>query len=272
MNHRTVLFTACLLFGACTTMPVPEAPPQPATADDESDLGILWVKGAAEYKAISRQVYGLAERDLPGYVADKSWSALPQQHDADQLPPAVILDVDETVVSNYDFQESFEPPFTNRKHYDWYSTTPAVEVQGVASFVASARELGVTVFFVTNRPCEIIAGIDHPCPPKLATVENIRQVGIDTDETHVFLSEEQGWTREKLTRRMHVAENYRVIMLFGDDYGDFVPCARKKVVDPCTIAATIASRDAALDEYDRYWGRGWYVLPNPMHGSWTSVE
>ena len=57
-----------------------------------------------------------------------------------------------------------------------------------------------------------------------------------------------------------------------DDFGDFVPCARKKVVAPCTEPATRARRHEALDAYDAYWGNGWYILPNPMHGSWTSVR
>jgi len=24
--------------------------------------------------------------------------------------------------------------------------------------------------------------------------------------------------------------------------------------------------------HDEYWGRGWFVLPNPMYGSWASAR
>ena len=60
--------------------------------------------------------------------------------------------------------------------------------------------------------------------------------------------------------------------LIGDDLSDFIPCVRKKVVAPCTEAATAASRQRQVELYSSYWGSGWYVLPNPMHGSWTTVE
>jgi len=261
---RSFYIVAALLVAACAASP-PEHNPA-------SDLGMQWVKNASEYRAITRQVYATATQALPGFISDRSWSAVPQQTNAEHLPPAIILDVDETVVSNIDFQLSFEPPFENWKLNKWNDETPATPVEGVKDFVNEARRQGATVFFVTNRPCEPIAGNDDPCPQKQTTIQDIAEVGIVTDAEHVFLSEEQGWTREKLSRRLHVAKTHRVIMLIGDDYGDFVACSRRKARPPCTQAATRASRRAALDKYDHYWGNGWYILPNPMHGSWTSVE
>lgn len=243
---------------------------QPAH-DPASDLGLLWVKHSAEYQALSRQAYQSATTALPGFIADKNWSALPDQTDAADLPPAVILDVDETVVSNVDFQLEFERPFANHKLDSWTRGTDATPITGVREFVAAARAQGVTVFFVTNRPCEPIAGNDDPCPQKGSTIDDIAEVGVVTDADHVMLSEEQGWTREKSTRRDLVASTHRVIMLFGDDLGDFLPCVRTSPKRPCTAAATKASRAAAVKAHAGYWGNGWYILPNPMHGSWTSA-
>ena len=267
--------SACALSPA-PTPPTPSAPVSAATDhkhDHADDLGLQWVKRAAEYQAITKQVYRNAEAALPGYVRDKSWSAMPEQTGAESLPPAVILDVDETVVSNVDFQLTFERPFANYKLDKWSSNYDSLPIAGVKRFVEAARSQGVTVFFVTNRPCEIYEGNDDPCPQKTTTVDDIREVGIEVEPEYVMLSgEKPGWDREKLVRRKVIAETHRVIMLIGDDYGDFVPCVRKKVVAPCTISATRASREKALETYDKYWGAGWYVLPNPMHGSWTSVR
>jgi len=262
-----------LLLGGCAGTPVPGPEMTTATYDARRDLGLAWVKHAAEYKAITKQVYRSAEAALPGFIADKSWSAMPEQSGADELPPAVILDVDETVVSNVNFQLTFERPFANHKLNTWSSNFDAEPIVGVREFVQAARAAGVTVFFVTNRPCEIIAGHTDPCPQKKTTINDIREVGIDVAPEHVMLSGERpGWDREKLVRRKVIAETHRVIMLIGDDYGDFVPCARKKVVAPCSVPATRASRAKALQTYDEYWGAGWFILPNPMHGSWTSVR
>jgi len=236
------------------------------------DFGHRWIQNAAEYQALSLQVYQAATDALPGYIADTSWSALPGQDNVADLPPAVILDVDETVVSNIEFQMYYQSPFTNMKMHKFNDANAAIPVAGVAEFVASARESGVTVFFVTNRPCEVVAGEADPCPQKRSTIEDLAEIGIATDPEHVFLSDEQGWNREKSTRRYYVAQTYRVLMLFGDDLGDFLPCVRKKIYAPCTDAASAASRQRLVDDHLEYWGRGWYVLPNPMHGSWTSAE
>ena len=93
------------------------------------------------------------------------------------------------------------------------------------------------------------------------------------DNDHLMLANENlGWDREKLSRREHIAATHRVIMLLGDDLSDFIECSRLKPLHPCSDGATIASRHAATLEYSHFWGEGWYVLPNPMHGSWTSVE
>ena len=91
-TRTTALAAVIFLLTACTT--------EVSTHVPEKDLGMLWVQHAAEYQAISRQVYGLAERDLARFIADRSWTALPGQTGAEELPPAVILDVDETVINN----------------------------------------------------------------------------------------------------------------------------------------------------------------------------
>ena len=258
-----VVFTA-LSGAACTTQPPAYSP--------ENDLGIMWVKHSAEYQAITTQVYQSAEADLPAFIADTNWSAMPGHPVDPSLPPAVVIDVDETVVSNVDFQLAFERPFTNRKMYDYFQEHDAIPVAGVVDFVAAARAAGVTPFFVTNRPCEPIEGVPGDCPQKDWTIKELRSLGIEADAEHVLLADEQGWDRAKIGRREHIAENYRVIMLFGDDLGDFSPCVRKTLYGPCTEPATSQSRQAIIDENRHLWGNGWYILPGPMHGSWTSFQ
>ena len=252
-----------VLVAACAT--------KPPTYDPAADLGLFWVKHAAEYEAVTRQVYSTATRALPDFIADVSWTALPGQTGAEALPTAVILDIDETVINNVDFQINFERPFDNYKLDDWDQAHTAQPVPGVVEFVAAARAAGVTTFFLTNRPCEPRG--DEPCPQKQTVIKGLADLGITTEPEFVSLADERPeWKREKLVRREHIGKDYRILMVIGDDLGDFVPCARKKVVAPCTEPGTRASRAAALDDFARYWGNGWYVLPNPMHGSWTSVQ
>ena len=61
-------------------------------------------------------------------------------------------------------------------------------------------------------------------------------------------------------------------MLIGDDLSDFIPCVRATPAAPCTEAATADSRRRKVEQFSGYWGHGWYILPNPMHGSWLSFR
>lgn len=265
MNDRRIfLLAGIVLLAACAPHP---------PAETRSDLAVLWVRDSAEWRALALQAYGAASEDLPRLLADRSFSALPDQRDAAGKPPAIIVDVDETLVSNVLFQLDFEPPFENYKLDAWNEANPAIPVPGAAEFVQEARDAGVTVFFVTNRPCEEKVGAVGACPQETVTLQDLRETGIDADADHLMLANEQAdWDREKKVRRDLIAKDYRVIMLIGDDLGDFIACVRVKPVAPCTDGATKESREQDTFRFRHYWGNGWYMLPNPMHGSWTSAD
>lgn len=257
------LATAFLCTACATSVPHGEE----ETEKGFADRGLLWIKHAAEYDAIALQAYQAAGTHLERFLADSSWSALPEQTDAAHLPPAIILDVDETILSNIDFQLTYDPPFENGKFDKWHRENEATAMPGFESFIEKARAAGVEIFFVTNRPCNPPNW--SQCSQKSTTIRDIAEAGVKTDADHVLLAQERGWTKEKSTRRAWIARRFRVIMLFGDDLGDFIPCVRTDRHAPCKDSATATGRDAAVQEFARYWGSGWYVLPNPMHGSWT---
>ncbi len=269
---RAILSLMTLFLAGCVSAPQATEHEDAAERGD-LDLGLRWVRDAAEYEALARQAYRAATLALPAKIADPTWSALPYQQGAEDLPPAVILDVDETAVSNIRFQVTLEPPFEDRKLNEWSDANIAEPVPGAPAFVEYAVASGVQVFFVTNRPCEIIEGIDDSCPQKPVVISELIEAGFPANKQNVFLSgERDGWGKEKQSRRDWVAQYYRVVMLFGDDLGDFIPCTRRRAVAPCTTNATADSRRAMTRMFADYWGDGWYVLPNPMHGSWTSFR
>ena len=236
-------------------------------------MGIRWVRDSAEYVAVAKQVYRAAQIAMPAMVADKNWSAMPYQEDAAHLPPAVILDIDQTTLTNPIFQAQLEPPFSEQKLNDWSIAHDATPVPGVITFAKQAELYGVTLFFMTNRACEADSHSDDPCPQKEVIIQDLLEVGLPATAKNVSLSGERpDWGKEKKTRRDWIAENYRVIQLIGDDLSDFIPCVRRRPVAPCTEGGTLENRFAAAADYDDYWGAGWYILPNPMHGSWTSIR
>jgi predicted secreted acid phosphatase len=164
-----------LLLLLCTVSFFVACAPQQET-DDAPDKSYLWVRDAAEYRAISRQVYRAASMALPALIADKTWSAMPYQAKAEDLPPAIIMDIDQTLVNGVDFQLGHEPPFTAEKFDDWNDSHVAMPVPGAPEFVKLARASGVRVFFLTNRYCN--AGPDGSCTQKPISVQDLNEVGI----------------------------------------------------------------------------------------------
>jgi len=263
-TRSAILPVSLFLTIGCTATPV--------ETDIEPGHAVLWAAHAAEYQAASLQVYSQATRDLPQLRADPSFSALPNHKGESDKPPAVILDIDETVVSGVDMELTLLP-FNTVRQYEWGLTHQTIPIRGVTEFVNAAQDSGVEVFFVTNRPCESRMDTDDRCIQEQGVVDLVAEIGIETDREHVLMAfERPEWNKEKVSRREHVAESHRVIMLFGDDFGDFVACSRAQPGAPCKTAATRESRLEALEAYKDYWGKGWYILPNPMYGSWTSVD
>ncbi|MFI5001941.1 MAG: HAD family acid phosphatase, partial [Reyranellales bacterium] len=66
----------------------------------------LWTQRSVEYKGNALTVYALAQLRLDQALADKKWTAAPveQKGDFGNLPPAIVLDVDETVLDNSLYQ------------------------------------------------------------------------------------------------------------------------------------------------------------------------
>jgi acid phosphatase len=78
-----------------------EAPPQ-----NDMLLATLWTQRSVEFKGNALTVFALARIRLDEALADKSWTASPAEQKADyqNLPPAVILDIDETLLDNSRYQ------------------------------------------------------------------------------------------------------------------------------------------------------------------------
>lgn len=218
---------------------------------------ILWMQTSVEYASVALQSYRDAERQLDVALADTSWSALVERPGgAGALPPAVILDVDETVLDNSAYAARrllAGERYTPASWAEWVEEASAPAVPGAVEFLREARARGITVFFVTNRDSALEA----------ATRRNLARVGIPADgaeDVVLMRGERPGWGSDKTSRREHVGRMYRVLLLVGDDMNDFVP-ARESLA---------ARRELWARHADR-WGRSWIALPNPTYGSWESA-
>lgn len=78
-----------------------------AMADEvvqQNDLlnATLYMQQAVEYKATTLGIYALAKIRLDQALSDKNWTALADVEPANfkDLPPAIVLDCDETILDN----------------------------------------------------------------------------------------------------------------------------------------------------------------------------
>ncbi|MCB1033150.1 MAG: hypothetical protein KDD47_04875, partial [Acidobacteria bacterium] len=211
--------------------PVPSAPPPEAeTAEEDSRphellSSILWVQTAVEYKASTLQAYRGARRSLERALEDPGWNALASEapQPDDPRPPAVILDIDETVLDNSTFEGGMVrhgQPFSTAAFNRWCFEEQATAVPGALEFTRYADSRGVAVFYVTNRNHEV----------EEATRNNLAKLGFPlgpSEEDRVLTRfEREEWQSDKETRRTEVARTYRVVLLVGDDLNDFISGGR----------------------------------------------
>jgi acid phosphatase len=230
----------------------------PASGNHENLNAILWVRTSLEYRHSAVQAYRLASRLLLDALADKTWTAAVEQSTGyESLPPAVILDVDETVLDNSPAQtqtmERGNGLYTDQGWDEWVRKAEARGVPGALEFLRLAAAKGVEIFYVTNRER------NH----EESTIQNLAAMGFPSaDALHVMTKGEvPGWNSDKTSRRRYVASRYRVVLLIGDDANDFLGGLR----------GSIAERDAAIASYESYLGTRWIMLPNPTYGSWENA-
>lgn len=227
---------------------------------EENLNAVAWVQTAGEYEATTRQAYFIAAVMLERSLADTSWTASLEQAATggyQSLPPAVILDVDETVLDNSPNQVRQvldDRDFAAPGWQEWVREEKAAVVPGALQFTRTAVERSVQVFYVTNRRQ----------PLEDATRSNLMQHGfpLDPDVDTIFTRDERSdWGSDKGTRRQVVAGDYRILLLIGDALGDFV--------SGDDVAAQ--QRKEIVGQHADYWGSRWIVLPNPQYGAWDGA-
>jgi len=217
-------------------------------------LGTVWMQTAAEYYASATQAYLTAAASLDEALQDSEWTAALEQDMMQDLPPAVILDLDETVLDNLPFEGKLvqlNTIYTPSLWKKWVSLGQAGAVPGSLEFVRYAKSRGVEVFYVTNRAYQ----------EENATRRNLEQLGFPVNlnlDVVLTRNEEHDWGPDKTTRRMFIAKKYRILLLIGDDLNDFISVGSASPGERVRLAAAQSAR----------WGRQWILLPNPLYGSW----
>ena len=219
----------------------------------------LWTQRSVEFKGNALTVYALGRLRLDQALADKKWTAAPaeQKGDYENLPPAVVLDVDETALDNSLYQVwSMKNgiPFSVATWNQFCNDKVSRAIPGAVEFTKYADSKGVKVFYVSNRAVEV----------EKATRENMEAFGFPMGgnvDTFLMQNEKPDWGSKKSTRRAFIATDYRILLEFGDNFGDFDD----------RYASSEADRLKIFEENKDRWGREWLVIANPTYGSFDAA-
>ncbi len=262
-------FVGMLGVAGCATSPIPTAPVAAAVAPaaGEAPAGMQYLYGSGEAAAASRQAWNalvayagerVRQRPRDGVVLAKGATlAAPAFEPCGAKPYAAVFDVDETVLLNrgFEYDAATGQPYSDARWqaYEVTGVTTTVATPGAKEGLDALRRLGVTVVFNTNRAADHLD----------ATVAALTRAGLGPavhGET-LFLKGDDATGSRKDARRERIADRYCVIAMGGDQLGDFTDLFNGS-------GAVALRRDATgTAALARLWGRGWFVLPNPVYGT-----
>ena len=208
----------------------------------ENTMGSLWYQNAAEVDALYQQGYNVATNKLKELLKQPT-----------DKPYSIVLDIDETVLSNIPFQVKMIKDGTafNPKLWDeWVQKAEATPVAGAKEFLQFADKNKVQIYYISDRTD---AQVD-------ATIKNLEAQGLPVQGRDHLMFKKEG-DKSKEGRRQEVLKHTNLVMLFGDNLVDFAEFSTKSEED----------RDKMFEQLKAEFGDKFIIFPNPMYGSWESA-
>ena len=214
---------------------------------------------AVEYKANSLSAFALAKLRLEQALADKNWTGAPAEQTGayQDLPPAVVLDLDETLLDNSRFQawmvlndQTFSPPVWTK----FVNAQVTEAIPGAVDFAKFAESKGVKVFYISNRTAEEEGFDTQECgAPRFPDGRQRRHIPDDQGSPGMDLGEGLAarLRRQGLSR---AAQSRRQFRRFVDSY-----------------RTSEEERLKIFEANKERWGREWIMLANPAYGSIESA-
>ncbi|QCK16672.1 5'-nucleotidase, lipoprotein e(P4) family [Mangrovivirga cuniculi] len=208
---------------------------------DQNINATLWYQKSGENYLLYHQLYDFAKYRLIENLSKSS----------SEMPKAVVLDLDETVLDNSPYNAyliTSGTTYSTETWNQWARAGKAEALPGALDFTNFAMSLGIEVFYISNRSNISLDG----------TVENLKILGFpNADKEHVFLKTE---TSDKTIRRNKVRENYEIILFLGDNLRDYKEVFIKPAKDVKEV----------VDDYKKELLNFFIVFPNPMYGEWEA--
>lgn len=213
---------------------------------NEYQMGAVnWFQHAAEVRALQYMAFNVARQRLDEDLKGKKFLK-------GKLRPAVVVDIDETILDNSGYQaqnilkgKNFSP----EGWQEWVDKEKAVPIPGALEFLQYAHNQGVRIFYITNRKLS----------EEKATLNNLLKLGFPVKAKDLLVRVDKSG---KEARREQVAKDHRIVLLIGDNLNDLSDIFEAK---------NVADRFAETDRWKEEFGKRWIVLPNPMYGDWEGA-
>ncbi|MBT3586396.1 MAG: 5'-nucleotidase, lipoprotein e(P4) family [Halobacteriovoraceae bacterium] len=227
MKWLSVFTLLCILTG-CASNP-----------QEKRLLATLYAQKSAESRALYYQAFEQAKMRLTFKLANRSSSKI----------PAVVLDVDETIIDNSAFQAQLykDKKSYNKKTWDhWIQAAVGTALPGAKSFLDFAKRKGVAVILITNRRIKNFE----------PTFKNLKEEGLILKRSQLIMRTD---VSSKDKRRHDVMKKYEILLLLGDSLGD---------LSGAFEVGDTRQRNLEVDKQKRRFGRDYIIFPNPMYGLW----
>ena len=195
---------------------------------DKLPNDVRWVVESSEYESLCHQTYRLATERIKNL------------QDIDGQNLAVIMDLDETVLDNSQYQvelneknETYNP----ESWAVWVLKEEAKLVPGAKEFIDIVREKGIQLIFISNRMnARLEATINNMKKCKVSSESDIYLLRLDKEDKKYIRRNE---IYNSITR-MKGYPKFNILAYLGDAKGDF---PKEK-------------------------NNSSFILPNPMYGKW----
>lgn len=253
------LIAILLVIRAKTQAPTPQADaykplettpaPAPAISErevaDQSLTAVLWMRTSAEYRALCHQAYNAALERI-------RWAFVSRRRE--DSPLAIVVDCPGAIL---DRSRAMADRLREGKLFDgtedWDGLVSEDLLPGALDLLKAADELGVAIFYATNRPLETQEQTGE-------ALKGLQTLGLPQAVEDRLLARAGGAEPlNKMPRFAKVAEEYDVVLYLGDSVDDLPLELEGKPAAECR---------KAVDREGERFGTSFILIPNPAGSEW----
>ena len=238
----------------------------PSSANIEIKQAVKWYRDSAEQKALYYQVFNTGSKYINNWKARNK----PKAHSW-----GIVLDIDETTLDNSWYFKQCTDLADEEDDFSHYVAIPekSVALPGVVKLTCAVQKSGGYVSLVSNRDGSFT---DKTGKVLDATIANLKQQGVCFDQVVLANRKDSKTPSDKNPRFQAINSGkydatqlvwsnelpaHKVIAYFGDNIQDF----------PKFKQAAMYALPSEASEFDIF-ANGYFILPNPMYGSWGKSE